>query len=219
MVHPTPVPAAALLPAAGRSRRMGRPKLLLPWGETTVVGAVVRTLRAAQVRQIVLVVAPQDRALGDWAAGQGVTTRINPQPVRGMLSSVQEGLDALGGEPALAASGTTLLVCPADLPALLTDSVTKLLTEMAEHRSPLAVPVCRGRRGHPLAIGPVLIAEIPHLDPAVGLRQLLHRHREKVLEVPIEDTGILLDIDTPAEYRSLSEGVTRGEGRPGTAVE
>jgi len=67
----------------------------------------------------------------------------------------------------------------------------------------LAVAVHGGRRGHPLAISPPLAAEISDLDPEVGLRQLLERHPERVLEVPVDDPGCLRDLDTPEDYLEL----------------
>jgi molybdenum cofactor cytidylyltransferase len=69
--------------------------------------------------------------------------------------------------------------------------------------SGLAVPVCAGRRGHPLGIAGGLTAEIPGLDPAVGLRQLLERHPGRLAEVPVADPGCVRDLDTEEDYRRL----------------
>jgi molybdenum cofactor cytidylyltransferase len=195
---------AAVLPAAGASRRMGRAKLLLPWNDTTVAGATAAALRTGGAGRIVLVVAPGDEALRAWGESAGIEVAVNPEPARGMLSTIVEGIAALGGASALAARNEILLVCPADLPALAPSSVTAVLDEMEQTRAPLAVPVHGDRRGHPLAIASALVAEIPDLDPDVGLRQLLDRHAERVLKVVVEDPGILLDVDTPEDYRALT---------------
>ena len=88
---------SAIVPAAGSSSRMGRPKLLLPYRDTTVAGALLATLRRAGVERIVLVAAAADAALQAWARDAGVTVAVNEQPERGMLSSILAGLDALGG--------------------------------------------------------------------------------------------------------------------------
>lgn len=193
----------AILPAAGRSARMGRPKLLLPFDDTTVVGAVVRCLRNAGVERLVLVVAPGDQELAQWAREEGLKVTVNPVPGRGMLSSILEGLAALGGAESLARQGRVLLVCPADLPAVKSATVRHLLIQMKDREAALAVPTYEGRRGHPLAIGPPLIAELLSLDPEVGLRQLLHRHPGKILEIPVDDPGVISDIDTPEDYSRL----------------
>ncbi|HYX24071.1 MAG TPA: nucleotidyltransferase family protein [Thermoanaerobaculia bacterium] len=198
-----PPTAAAVLPAAGASRRMGRPKLLLPFRGAPLVAAVVEALRTGGVEAIVLVTAPEDEDLRSWARQAGVTTAVNPAPARGMLSSIQEGIDALGGADALARRGAVLLVSPADLPRLGPKSVAELLARMAATGAPLAVPVHQGRRGHPLALAPALIPEIFTLDPAVGLKQLRDRHAAELLEVAVDDPGVVMDVDTPADYERL----------------
>lgn len=185
---------------------MGRPKLLLPWRGTTVAGAVADSLRAGGAGRIALVTAPADEALQAWGAAAGLIVAVNPDPGRGMLSTVLAGIAALGGTEALVARGETLLVCPADLPTLAPSSVSTLLQRMEQTGAPLAVPVHGGRRGHPLAIAAALVPEIAGLDATVGLRQLLDRHSGQVLAVEVEDPGVLADVDTPEDYRALAAG-------------
>lgn len=189
--------AVAVVPAAGASTRMGRPKLLLPFGESTVVGSLVAALRAGGASRIALVVAPEDEVLRRWGEAEGLVVAVNPAPERGMLSSIRQGLAALGPV------AETLLVAPADLPALSAGTVRRLLEGAAETGAPLAVPVFRGQRGHPLAVGPELVPEIDTLDPAVGLRQLLERHAGELIEVPVGDPGAVRDVDTPGDYHRL----------------
>jgi len=194
----------AVLPAAGASRRMGQPKLLLPMHGRPLVAGVVEALRDGGVQQIVVVTAPGDEELRAWARANGLTIAVNPDPGRGMLSSIREGIAALGGSAELARRGATLLVSPADLPNLRAATVAALRREMAASGAPIALPVYRGRRGHPLAIAPALIPEIETLDPAIGLKQLRDRHEAELLEVKVEDAGVIQDVDTPEDYRRLS---------------
>jgi molybdenum cofactor cytidylyltransferase len=189
--------AVALLPAAGASRRMGRPKLLLPFRGRPLIAAVVDALRAGGASTIVLVIAPEGEELRAWARQTGVDVAINPEPERGMLSSIQEGLAALPRDQ-------ILLVSPADLPRLRADSVAGLLRRMADAGAPLALPVYQGKRGHPLAIAPELIPEILTLDPAIGLKQLRDRHAAGLLEVLVDDPGVVQDVDTPEDYEKLT---------------
>lgn len=193
----------AVLPGAGASRRMGRPKLLLPYRDGTLVGAVVEALRGGGVSTIVLVTSPEDEDLRAWAREAGVMTAVNPDPQRGMLSSIREGIAALGR------TGEILLVSPADLPALRSETVAALVQRMEETGAPLAVPVYQGKRGHPLAIAPALIPEIDTLDPDVGLKQLRDRHEALLLEMEVEDPGVVEDVDTPEEYEKIANGSTR----------
>lgn len=197
------VRAAAVLPAAGASRRMGRPKLLLPFAGGTVIGGTLTSLLAGGADRVAVVTAPGDGELAAWAQDrEGVVAVVNPDPSRGMLSSVRCGLDALGGPAALAAGATPLLVTPADLPALAAATVAAVTAALTA--GALAVPLHDGRRGHPLAIAPHLLPEVGELDLDAGLRQLLERHAGAVVEVPVDDPGCLRDVDTPEDYRRLS---------------
>jgi molybdenum cofactor cytidylyltransferase len=204
---------------------MGRPKLLLPYETGTVLGAVVAALRAAGAAPIVVVVAAGDAALRDWcgaAAGAGgalgegaggggsgaceLTVALNAAPELGMLSSILAGLAALGGADELTRRGAPLLVCPGDLPALRPATVAELLRRREAAGAGLAVPVYRGRRGHPLAIAPALIPEVQHLDPSRGLRHLLDLHAGDLLRVESDDPGCVADLDTPKDYERLRAG-------------
>ncbi len=224
----------AVVPAAGASRRMGRPKLLLPVeGGETVVGATVRPLIEGGAQRVCLVIGPLEkgaqqsdardaRRLHDWALSRDFTVAVNPAPERGMLSSILAGIAALGGADALTAAGQVLLVTPADLPGLRSSTVRAVLRERNREDAGLAVPVAvpladpgagpvsgdgaRPRRGHPLAIAPRLLREVAALDLTAtgGLRQLLDRHPEEILEVRVDDPGCLHDVDTPEAYRQAS---------------
>jgi molybdenum cofactor cytidylyltransferase len=175
---------------------MGRPKLLLPFGGGTVVGGVVAALRGGGAGQVVLVTAPGEEELSAWGRERGLTVVLNPDPERGMLSSVRCGVEAL-------AAGSSLLVTPGDLPALSAATVAAVVAAL-KAGSGLAVPVHAGRRGHPLAVAAARVAEIGGLDPAIGLRQLLDRH--PVTEVVVDDVGCVHDVDTREQYRELAAG-------------
>jgi len=217
--HPA---AAAIVPAAGASRRMGRPKLLLPYGHGTVLGALVAALQAAGVSPIVVVAAAGDTEMRTWcttaaAAAAKATAApvgelrvaLNAAPERGMLSSIRAGLAALGGAGTLAGGRPPLLVCPGDLPALRPETVVELLRRRAAAGAALAVPVHRGRRGHPLAVAPALVPEIESLDPGRGLRQLLDLHPGELLTVEVDDPGCVADLDTPEDYVRLRSATAR----------
>jgi molybdenum cofactor cytidylyltransferase len=190
----------AVLPAAGGSRRMGRPKLLLPVHGGPMVAAVVNALLGGGAEEVVLVASGDDADLQGWARRAGIAYAVNPDPSRGMLTSIQAGIVALGGAAELARQGTILLVSPADLPNLRAEIVAEIVRRMLESAVPLALPVYRGQRGHPLAIAPALIPEIDTLDPSIGLKQLRDRHVAELLEVEVEDAGVVQDVDTPEDY-------------------
>lgn len=194
----------AIVPAAGASRRIGRPKLLLPYGTSTIMASLASALRAGGASPVVIVTAPDDTELQEHARAFGAVVAVNPDPERGMLSTIQEGLAALGGADRLAQRGEVVLVAPADLPAVRPGTVAELLWRRTAAGAPLAVPAYHGQRGHPLAIAPDLLPEIATLDLSIGLKQLLERHAASVLEVPVDDPGAVRDVDTPEDYQGLS---------------
>jgi CTP:molybdopterin cytidylyltransferase MocA len=200
--------AIAVVPAAGRSSRMGRPKLLLRYGQDTILGATLAALREGGVRQTILVVQPADRELRSWAEARDLQCAVNPRPDDGMLTSVWAGLEAVGGAEALIAAGEELVVCPGDLPRLRAGTVAALLREARATGASLLVPRCGSERGHPLIVGPDLLAEISTLDPQVGLRALRLRHPERTVEVEVGDPGVVHDVDTPEDYARLNDAPT-----------
>lgn len=187
----------ALVPAAGASRRMGRPKLLLPYAGGTVLGATVAALRAGGCDRVLLVTAPGDAPLARFAGTSGCLLAVNPTPERGMLSTLWAGLAALG------AGGSPLLVAPGDLPRLAPATVAAVVAALDDGAA-LAWPRCAGRNGHPLGIAARLVGEIATLDPAVGLRQLRDRHAATSRTVDVDDRGCVDDVDTPEDYAALA---------------
>jgi molybdenum cofactor cytidylyltransferase len=198
-----PSSAPAILLAAGASRRMGTPKPLLPWQGKPLVRHLVHVLRDGGVSEIVVVVPPD--AVGEAVAAVltgDLDCRVvrNPDPSRGMLSSVQTGLAALR-------HGMPFLVCPCDLPGLLPESVAAVLAEAntPESRHAIIAPIWEGKRGHPTWFGPEYAAEALSLDPtAFGLNEILKRYAARVREIPVTSSGILHDADTPEEWQALT---------------
>lgn len=186
----------ALIPAAGRSRRMGKPKLLLPFEGDTLLGHLVARLEEAGVTRVLLVVRPDDQDLRAWAAGRGLDVALNPEPERGMLTSVWSGLETL-------AAGRDLLLCPGDHPRVRPDTVRRLIEALDSGGAGLVLPVHNGQRGHPLLVAADLVPEIRRLDPQIGLRQLARRHADRLLELEVDDPGVLTDVDRPSDYARL----------------
>jgi CTP:molybdopterin cytidylyltransferase MocA len=179
---------------------MGRPKLLLPWGAGTVLGATVAALLGGGARFVVVAIAPGG-PLADWPAPEGVRLVVNPDPAPGMLSSILAGL-AVVADPGGSAPDP-LLVCPADLPALRAATVATLL---AAYRAQGGVVVPRHgrRRGHPLLIAPGWQRRIPELASGEGgLRRILELAAGAVHEVAVDDPGTIRDVDTPEDYERL----------------
>ncbi len=188
---------AALVLAAGLSRRMGRPKMLLPWGERTVLGQVLFTLREAGLREQLVISGAEREAIETIAHGAGAECFYNPQYTEGeMLSSIQVGLRALEGREAIEAA----LICLGDQPQIEVQVVRQLLEVWNEHRAALIVPSYSGRRGHPWLVARHLWPELLRLAPPATARDFLQAQATQITYVPVETASILQDLDTPQEY-------------------
>ena len=183
---------------------MGRDKLLLPWGETVVVGSVLDALDGGGCHPVVVVVSPSNVVLREWLSARGRTTAVNPDPERGMLSTILEGIEALGGAGVLESTTDGLLVCPGDHAGLAPATVAAVRGALVDAAA-LAVPILDGRRGHPLGIASELLREVPELDPSIGLRQLVSRHATDLVEIPVADRATVRDLDTPQDYRRATD--------------
>jgi len=185
---------AAVLLAAGASRRFGSPKMLADVSGEPLVRRVARSFVEAGFAEVAVVLAP---GAGDVAAaleGLGVVTVTNPRPEDGMLSSAQAGLSALS-------SGCgRVALSPADLPGLTAPVLRRLLASLPR-ATPLgvAVPAGDGRRGHPLVIPATLVPRILSWDPGRRLSDLLREPDVQVIEVPGFGAEILHDVDVPAD--------------------
>ncbi|OGD19437.1 MAG: hypothetical protein A2Y70_07545 [Candidatus Aminicenantes bacterium RBG_13_64_14] len=184
----------AVILAAGESRRMGRQKLLLPFGETTVVGAVVGTACASRVDQVLAVLGADRDAVRQEIEPLGIDFAINEDFKMGMVSSVQAGFRAL---PADAEAAVVMLGDQPFLPARVVDAVVEAYRRSGKG---IVVPAFQGRRGHPVLVDLKFRDEVLALDPADGLRRLMRAHPKDVFEAEVEDANILRDMDVPEDY-------------------
>lgn len=196
----------AVILAAGESRRMGTQKLLLPFGETTVVGAVVGTALASRVDRILAVLGADRDAVRQGLEPLGIDLAVNEDYAKGMLSSVQAGFRAL---PADAEAAVVMLGDQPFLPTRVVDAVVEAFRRSGRG---IVVPAFQGRRGHPVLVDLKYRDEVLALDPADGLRRLMRAHPEDVFEAEVEDANILRDMDVPEDYageliRRPAEGV------------
>jgi molybdenum cofactor cytidylyltransferase len=187
----------AVILAAGESRRMGTQKLLLPFGDTTIVEAVVRTALASRVDRGLVVLGADRDAVRPKLEPCGVAFAVNEDYRLGMLSSVQAGFRALPGEAEAA------VIMLGDQPFLAAPVVDAVIGAYRESRKGIVIPIFQGRRGHPILVDLKFRLEVLAIDPVEGLRRLLRAHPEDIGEVETGDANILRDLDTPEDYRGL----------------
>jgi CTP:molybdopterin cytidylyltransferase MocA len=191
---------AAILLAAGRSRRMGAFKPLLPFGDRTVIECCVRNLRAANIKDIIVVAGHRAGDLRVQLKDLDVSIVVNPDPDSEMGASIACGVKQVPGDARAA------IVALVDHPAVPA-SVIKILIDEWRLGATLVQPEHEGRGGHPVLIDLGYRDELLNLDPERGLRSLFEAHRPEVRRVPVESPYVVRDMDTWEDYRRLHEDV------------
>lgn len=184
----------AIILAAGESKRMGQPKLLMPWGRSTVLQTVISTLQTAGLDDILVVTGGAHKQI-EMLIGKSVQTVFNENYAQGeMLSSLQIGLAAKKHEASAA------LICLGDQPQVQVRSVQRILQEFKETKMPIIVPSYQMKRGHPWLVARELWNELLKMRPPATPREFLNRHAKVIRHVELDTPSALQDIDTPEDY-------------------
>jgi molybdenum cofactor cytidylyltransferase len=186
---------SAIILAAGESKRMGQPKMLLPWGNGTVLTHVVSVFKKAGVEDILVVTGGAKEQVEGLVPGLGVRTVHNEAYSSGeMLSSLQCGMRALRRQT------QAVLIGLGDQPQVQEGSVRKVCEAFRESRSNLVVPSYQMRRGHPWLVASPLWVGLLKLKSPISPRDFLNEHQAEIHYVNVDDPGILADLDTPEDY-------------------
>jgi molybdenum cofactor cytidylyltransferase len=201
---PTSLALGVVILAAGASSRMGRPKLLLPWGHTSVVGHLLEQWRALNgPRQIAMVCAEANRALLeeldrlDFPPAQRI---VNPQPQRGMFSSIQCAANWDGWQPGL----THWVISLGDQPLVRTMTLRDVLQCAGANPHAIAQPSCHGRGRHPVVLPAAVFARLKDYA-GDNLKQFLAASGAPVARCEVDDPGLDLDLDEPSDYQRARE--------------
>lgn len=189
----------AVVLAAGRSLRMGTQKLLLPVAGDPLIARVVDELLRSPVDETFVVTGADGARIIETLAGRRVRFVANPELDGDMLNSVRCGLRALPE------SCHAVLVALGDQPRLTAGLVVKLVEAFHQSGRGIVVPVHGKRRGHPLLFSARFRDEILQRFDGVGLRGLLEAHPQEIAEIPVEAQRELDDVDTPDDFRCLTE--------------
>jgi len=195
-----------VLLAAGRSRRMGAFKPLLPFGASTVVETCVESLRAAGVAEVVVVVGHRAGEVQERLAGRTfVRFALNEEAASEMSASIARGVERVAEE------ACAVVVALADQPAVPPSMTSELIEAWRRTRARLVQPEWEGRGGHPVLIDLSLKERLLRLEESRGLRALFEELRGEVLRVPSETPFVRRDMDTWEDYQRLHAEVF---GRP-----
>ena len=200
---------AALIVAAGMSSRMGEFKPMLNIGSISIAQRVIASLQQAGIDKIVMVTGYNATQLERHLSGLGLIFLRNEN-----YESTQMFESACIGLRYLKDKCDRLLFTPVDIPLFTAATVEKLLDTDAL----LACPICDGKRGHPILISSTLVDSILSDSGADGLRGALERCGAPMLEISVEDRGVLHDADTPEDYKALLKYHNEQLARPQISV-
>jgi molybdenum cofactor cytidylyltransferase len=193
---------AGIILAAGRSSRMGSPKAFLRTADgRTFVRHLILTLRQGGIAPVVVVGRPGDGALREEVEQEKGDYVVNPDPdAGGQLSSLVAGLDAVDRGDVRG-----VMVTPVDAPLVSIETIRRLRAVFDTTAAPIVRPRYQGRHGHPVIFSRVVFAELRSADRAVGAKAILRAHEGAMINVDLDDPGVLDDVDTPESYRAMIE--------------
>jgi molybdenum cofactor cytidylyltransferase len=202
---------SGIILAAGASSRMGQAKAALPLGRTgeTVLARIVRTLLEGGVPNLVVVAGAHIDAVraalptfAEATVGRPGTPRArvieHPGWQRGQLSSLLAGLDAID-DPLLEAALVTLV----DVPLVRPSTVADVIAAWRRTRAPIVRPAGGQRHGHPVVFDRSMFGDLRAADPDTGAKAVFAIHRDRIVNVQVQDAGAFEDIDTPEDYQRV----------------
>ena len=191
---------AAVILAAGESRRMGSPKALLPYRGGTFLSHLVEITRHPKIGSTRIVVGALREEIERAAARPAGEVIFNPGWQLGQLSSIQAAVRSL-------AQDTTdgVLLCPVDHPLVTASLVSKLIEQFYLSGKRIVVPKYAGRRGHPMIFSSQLYPELLLASADVGARAVVWAHAGEVLEVSVEEEGVVLNLNDPQTLKKATQ--------------
>ena len=197
---------AAIL-AAGTSSRMGTPKQLLLMDGRPLLEHTLEGVRASRVSDVVLVLGFAADVIRQQIALDGMKVVVNEGYDRGLASSLRAALSTLEDQTRAA------LVVLADQPFVRPATLNAIIDRYQESDAQIVIPTYRGFRGNPVLLDRSVFHEVMALDGDIGCRAIFGNHLEGIIKVPVDDIGILLDLDTMsdvAKFERLGRGVAGG---------
>ena len=185
----------AIILAAGRSRRMGKLKPLLRFKDKTFLEHIISLLRLSDVDRITVVLGAEAETIRKSIDLSGTNVIVNKDYQKGQLSSLIAAIEQTSEDT------DAILLCLVDNPFITKEVVNKIISKFKKTNNPIIVPVFNKKRGHPTLFSRSLFNELLNAPEEQGARYVLYSNEEKVLEVETCESGILIGIDTPDEYK------------------
>jgi molybdenum cofactor cytidylyltransferase len=189
----------AVILAAGRSSRMGEAKQLLRLGEHTVLGQVLENVRGSGVKDIVLVLGHEAEKIRERISTENLNVVINESYQQGMGTSLRAGLAAL--PPGVDAA----LIILADQPFIRPKTLGLIMDQYKRSSAQIVIPTYKGFRGNPVLLDRSVFSEVMALTGDIGCRAIFGNHLEGIVKQPVEDIGILLDLDDREDFELMRD--------------
>ena len=203
---------AAVILAAGVSSRMGEAKQLLRLGGQTVLEKVLQNVRGSRVDEIILVLGHAAETIKESVAFTNVTIAVNQDYRQGMGTSLRAGLSSLS-----AGIAATLIVL-GDQPFVRSQTLNLLLDRYWQSKAQIVIPMYKGFRGNPVLLDRSVFPEVMALGGDIGCRAIFGNHLEGIVKLPVEDVGILLDLDSKEDFERLKH-FGQGTAEQGALIE
>ncbi len=189
---------AAIILAAGKSERMGIPKSLLPLGGSTFLNTIIESLKRAGLREIVVVLGHKAREIKSHLPAD-VKSLVNDNYERGQLFSLKVGLNLLSSDI------DAFLMVLVDHP-LVSVTTYQAIVDLLKKGSPIVLPKYKGKRGHPVGFNSKYIKELMNAPEDIGARFVIKENRDSVVELPVGDKNVVLNINTKEDYERCIKG-------------
>ena len=187
---------AAIVLAAGGTKRMGQLKPLIRIDGRTFLQRIVDTLHWCGIHEIIIVLGHEAEKI-EKASPCEARFVINENFHDGQFSSLQTGFAALSHET------DAVLVCLGDQPQIKTDWIITLISSFNKTKAPITIPVCQGLGGHPVIYSSQLFVEILRMPPSQTAKHLIRKYGHAIERVTIEDPDVLLDVDSPQDLGKI----------------
>jgi molybdenum cofactor cytidylyltransferase len=177
---------------------MGQAKQLLALGESTVLAKTLDHVQAAALHEIILVLGASAEAIRrQLPSAQQLKIVVNQAYQQGIASSLRAGLSAVD------LHSDAALIILGDQPFIRPQTLDRIVEEYRRSQAQIVIPVHLGQRGNPVLLDRSVFAEVMALEGDVGSRAIFARHLEQIVNVEVEDEGIVLDLDDPVDYERL----------------
>ena len=185
---------SAIILAAGESKRMGQPKLLLKWGESSLFEQTMDNYLASVVNEVNIVLGYEAAEIEKQIGDRSVNIAVNPDYSKGMSTSITIGINIMSPRT------QGIMLALADQPSVTTHTIDRLIQVFGLKQKGIVLPVYQGQRGNPVIFDVKYREKLLSLEGDMGGREIVRSCYNDVQEVAVDNRGVLTDIDTPEDY-------------------